>query len=80
MILKIFRVFFVTLLAFYCTAAYSFAQIPIPEKVGSWTNITGFAINNTEDYLVVSIMVIGKEKLYESYLKNGAWEIGRAHV
>lgn len=74
MILKIFRGLFVVGLTFYYSAFNSFAQLPTPEKVGSWTNITGFAINNTEDYLVVSIMVIGKEKLYESYLKNGVWD------
>lgn len=49
------------------------AQLPVPEKVGPWNNITGFAISNSEDYLIVSIMAIGKEKLYESTLSNGNW-------
>lgn len=59
---------------FFCFSSYSVdAQVQIPEKVGMWANITGFAINSTEDYMVVSIMVVGKEKLYETTFTSGNW-------
>ena len=65
---------FFTALIFSSTTLSVFSQLPAPEKVGSWTNITGFTVNSDENHLIVSIMVIGKEKLYETNLKNGVWE------
>lgn len=49
------------------------AQVNPPQKVGTWENVQGFAISQTEDYLVLSLMVIGKYQLYETRLENGTW-------
>jgi outer membrane protein OmpA-like peptidoglycan-associated protein len=44
-----------------------------PEKVGPWENISGFTINTTEDYMVLSITIIGRNQLFETTLKDGVW-------
>lgn len=44
-----------------------------PERVGTWENITSFTISPAEDYMVMSITIIGRNQLYESYLKEGIW-------
>lgn len=64
------------LFLFWFLGVYGFevlGQLVVPEKVGSWTNISGFAISGKEDYMVFSIVVVGKEKLYESVCSNGVW-------
>lgn len=59
---------FLTLILFANTIAAS-----TPEKIGSWDNVTGFAINSKENYIVLSITIIGKNQLFESSLINGQW-------
>lgn len=55
------------------TISNAAAQVNPPQKVGLWENVQSFAISQTEDYLVLSLMVIGKYQLYETRLENGAW-------
>lgn len=50
-----------------------FAQVIQPQKVGVWENVQSFAISQSEDYIVLSVSVIGKNQLYETQLENGIW-------
>ncbi len=50
-----------------------FAQEIQPQKVGYWENVQSFAISQTEDYIVLSVSVFGKNQLYETRLENGVW-------
>jgi outer membrane protein OmpA-like peptidoglycan-associated protein len=50
-----------------------YAQLPLPQKVGIWENVQGFAINQNEDYMVLSLSVIGRNQLYETRFENGVW-------
>ncbi len=49
------------------------AQLPLPQKVGFWENVNSFTINQTEDYIILSLTVLGKNQLYEARLQNGNW-------
>jgi outer membrane protein OmpA-like peptidoglycan-associated protein len=64
------------LLTFIVLYAVSIAYVlgaSFPEKVGPWENISGFTINSTEDYMVLSITIIGRNQLFETTLKDGSW-------
>ncbi|HNS29858.1 MAG TPA: OmpA family protein [Tenuifilaceae bacterium] len=50
-----------------------FAQVEVPQKVGTWESVQGFTINQDEDYMVISFTIIGKNQLYETRLENGVW-------
>lgn len=65
---------FVLIAIAICSSAFgAFCQQNPLEQVGSWSHITGFAINDDENYMVVSSLVENNEKLFESYLIEGQW-------
>lgn len=45
----------------------------IAEEFGPWNNLSGYTISQSEDYIIVSLMVLGKNQLFESLLSNGTW-------
>jgi outer membrane protein OmpA-like peptidoglycan-associated protein len=44
-----------------------------PTQIGSWELVSGFSMNQNEDYIVLSFRILGKYQLYESSLVNGEW-------
>ncbi|MFP4556322.1 MAG: OmpA family protein [Bacteroidales bacterium] len=49
------------------------AQEQPPQKVGPWDLVSGFSISQDENYMVISLMVLGKKQLFETKLENGLW-------
>ena len=49
------------------------AQVSEPQTIGGWENVQGFTINQNEDYMVLSLMVIGRTQLFETRMENGVW-------
>lgn len=44
------------------------------QKVGSWTNVVSFSINNSENHIVMTMLdADGVERAYESVLNDGLW-------
>lgn len=62
-------------LIFLLTFSFSIlcAQEQTPQKVGPWEQVSGFSINQDENYMIISLMVLGKNQLFETTLNNGIW-------
>ena len=50
-----------------------FGQGVLPERVGPWGHVIGFAMHPNEDYLVLCLSVDGRGQLFESHWVQGQW-------
>ncbi len=53
--------------------SFTFGQDSNPSVITPWENLVDFTISQSEDYLVVTLKILGKNQLYESNLVNGVW-------
>ena len=69
------QVLFVSLMS-WCGITYGASDEIVMERVGSWTNVTSFAMSQTADFVVMTQREAnGSDLVYESFKTQDGWQV-----
>lgn len=69
------QVLFISLMS-WCGITYGASDEIVMERVGSWTNVTSFAMSQTADFVVMTQREAnGSDLVYESFKTQDGWQV-----